>query len=397
MKALIIGGGIGGATAAIALLRAGIQTTVYERAPEAREVGAGISLWGNAVGALRRIGAADRIVAAGDALQTAELRTDRGRLLSRIDVGRLDSDLGTPSFVIHRADLLAGLIAALPTRAVRFGRTFVTAEERGGRVIARFDDGSEDDADLLVGADGVHSAVRSLLNGGDRPTRYAGYTSWRGLCDFPESLAPRGAAVELWGRGRRFGITRLGADPLAAAHGRGRVYWFGVVNAPRDSRFADHKAALRRSFPADRWSGGPVGDLIEATLPEDIIQTDICDRPARRGPGAAWSSPSGRIVLLGDAAHPTTPNLGQGACMAIEDGVVLARLLTRTASTPEAVAEYQTRRFHRSAPIVNTSWLIGRIGNLENPVLCTLRNFFTTLSPKALTAKQHRQVVGFSA
>lgn len=417
-RAVIIGAGIGGATAAIALIRAGLDVTVYERAPEPREVGAGISIWGNAIAALRRIDAAEPVLAAGQQMLVGELRTDRGSVLSRADLAALDRPLGEHGVLIHRADLLDALLARLPEGTVRFGRTHTDWRAHGERdpvpITARFDTGEEDSADLLIGADGIHSAVRRVMKPDEPPPRYAGYTCWRGLCDFPESRWARGRICEAWGCGARFGITRLGSGP-AAVNGRGRIYWFAVANAPQGSTYPDHKAELRRMF---RGWFDPVPEIIEATPAEAIIHGDILDRKMeafdkRR---CAWSS--GRALLIGDAAHPTTPNLGQGACMAIEDGVFLAHLVsdnlrytrhTRDARLAEgrtiegdpvalaiewAVGLFEWYRHGRCRRIVNTSRLLGRLAHTESRPLAAVRNALMRCTA-SLTARQHRQIAGY--
>lgn len=406
-RAIIIGAGIGGATAAIALIRAGLEVTVYERAPEPREVGAGISIWSNAIAALRRIDAAEPVLAAGQQMLIGELRTDRGRVLSRADMAALDRPLGEHGVLIHRADLLDALLSRLPEGTVRFGRTLTDWRARGDgerepiRITARFDTTEEDTADLLIGADGIHSAVRRIMKLDEPPPRYAGYTCWRGLCEFPESRWPRGRICEAWGRGTRFGITRLGDGP-AATNGRGRIYWFAVANAPQGSTYADHKAELRRLF---RDWFDPVPEIIEATPAEAIIHGDILDRPMLRLAKRAvqWSSHHGRVILLGDAAHPTTPNLGQGACMAIEDGVCLADLVRDYQDSPTTPASFALEsaawafeffRSHRCRRIVNTSWLLGRMAHTESRPLAAIRNAFMRLSAP-LTARQHRQIAGY--
>jgi 2-polyprenyl-6-methoxyphenol hydroxylase-like FAD-dependent oxidoreductase len=275
MKAIVVGGGIGGLSAAIALRQAGLDVSVYEQAPEAREVGAGISIWGNAVRALRKIGAADGVVAAGETMRHGELRDRRGRVLSRSDVGEADSRLGAPSLLLHRADLLAALHAHLPQGVVRFGRAFTGMDIDAKQVSARFDDaaGGTDEAiaDVLIGADGLNSAVRAAVHGPEEP-RYSGYTCWRGVVAFPYERWPPGYLCEVWGPGKRFGLTRIGA---------GRIYWFATLNAPPGGLDADARATVRGLFAG--WFD-PIPAVIEATDPAAVLRNDICDRPPSREP-----------------------------------------------------------------------------------------------------------------
>ena len=392
MRALIIGGGIGGVSTALALRRFGIDSLIFERAPRPAEVGAGISLWGNAIAALRAFGAADAVVARGEPMGIGELRTASGRLLSSSDMADADARLGEPSILLHRADLLEALLGALGTTdptapfgsgraAVHFGHRFTGLEQDGAGVTASFENGRRERGDVLIGADGINSAVRAAIIG-DGPARYSGYTCWRAVADVPADLVPARYVCEYWGRGQRFGITRIG---------RGRVYWYATQNAAPEGRDASPRAAhehLRALFSA--WCE-PIPRVVELTDPGAIIRNDIVDRPPRRG----WSK--GRAVLIGDAAHPTTPNVGQGACMAIEDALVLARLLAGHADPREAVPGFEAIRYPRTAAITNVSWRLGRVGQWGSPLLCAVRDRVFGAIPRSIIMKQHTRVVGFRA
>jgi 2-polyprenyl-6-methoxyphenol hydroxylase-like FAD-dependent oxidoreductase len=380
MRAIIIGGGIGGLTAAIALRWAGIEAAVYERAPEPREVGAGISVWSNALAALRTIDALGPVLARGEVVRLAEVRSWRGRVLQSSSAAAMDPGQGVPVILmIHRAELLEALLEQLPAGVVRFGHECTGASEDGAGAHATFAPGAETgraEGDLLIGADGISSAVRRSLRGRE-PHRYSGYTCWRGVAVVPESLVAAGYVAECWGRGARFGITRIG---------QGRIYWWATRNTPEGGRDGDTHADLRRIFGA--WAE-PVPSIIGLTPAGAIIRNDIVDRPPIRG----WGR--GRVTLLGDAAHPTTPNLGQGGCMAIEDGVVLAHLLRGTADIPGTLREYERRRAPRTARITRDSWRFGRPGQWENTFLCWARDTTTSLLPERLVAGQQRALMRF--
>lgn len=404
MNAVIIGGGIGGLTAAIALRKAGIDARVYERAPEPREVGAGISLWANALLALRSIGAEEGVRRRGEAATYAAVRTWRGRMLMELD--QTATEFGVPRVtLIHRAELLEALLACLPDGVVDFGRACTGVEQDAGSATAQFAEGAPARGDVLIGADGINSVVRgTLLN--DGPPRYSGYTCWRAVTVFPTDTFPAGHIYELWGRGARFGLTRIGS---------GRVYWWATHNCAPGGTDTDARAELLERF---RGWATPVCEVIGATEDGAFIRGDIIDRP----PSRRWGR--GRITLLGDAAHPTTPNLGQGGCMAIEDGVVLARELGKVARLSEpcagtgrpvtespangadateashttveaALRAYESARYTRTARITVDSWRFGVMGQWENAALRGVRDLVLRLTPRRVLDRQARALLRF--
>jgi 2-polyprenyl-6-methoxyphenol hydroxylase-like FAD-dependent oxidoreductase len=353
-RVLIIGAGIGGLAAAIALDRAGIAADVYEQSNELTPVGAGISLWKNALVALGRLGVRDAIHALGVSGTDAGLRTWRGDVLVGSASTQLAARLGAFVIVVHRAELQRVLLDAVGPGRVHLGHACVSVAEDASGVVARFANGHEVRADALVGADGLHSAVRAHVHGSE-PPRYSGYTAWRGVVPFPHSRLCIG---ESWGLGQRFGQM-----PMSG----GNVYWFATANVPAGSRSPDgEKAELRRRF---RGWHDPIEDLIEATPEAAILRNDIYDRAPLR----SWGH--GRLTLLGDAAHPMTPNLGQGGCQAIEDAVVLGRACAGATSIERAFPTYEAARIPRTTFIANASRRVGMIGQIENPSLAAARNF----------------------
>jgi 2-polyprenyl-6-methoxyphenol hydroxylase-like FAD-dependent oxidoreductase len=358
MRVIVIGSGIAGLAAAIGLRKVGIDVTIYERAPELREVGAGISLWANAIRALDYLGAGDAVRAIALALDQSELRADEGRRLQVRFSGRsFEEKLGVRPFVAmtYRPDLVSSLAGLLPQGTAQYGFECVGAEQKGDRVAVRFKNGHVDEADVVIGADGINSTIRSGLLGPAEP-RYAGYTCWRGTCPRPTTI-PSGYIGEWWGRGKRFGITTLPAD---------RVYWFATHNAPVGQHSADELSTLTDLF---RGWADPVPQLIATTPADRLIHNDIVDRP----PTPKWSV--GRIGLIGDAAHPTTPNLGQGGCMAIEDGVVLARALATDPNPTQALESFTQERYQRTAAITRESWEFGQLGQWEGRLSCLVRDW----------------------
>jgi 2-polyprenyl-6-methoxyphenol hydroxylase-like FAD-dependent oxidoreductase len=368
--AAIIGGGIGGLAAAIALRQVGVAAVVYERAPKLEEVGAGLSLWPNAMLALSTLGLAEAVEAAGGCVEQSQVRTWDGRVLAAMPVGSVSAKLGIKPVCIHRADLQRVLLETLDEGVVKLGFECTGFQQDEAGVTARFGNGKEAQADFLIGADGLHSAVRAQLLGQEKP-RYAGYTAWRGITLYEDQALSGGISFVSWGRGREFG---------ALSVGQGRVYWFGTTNAPEGSPDASvgRKQEVLETF---RGWHSPIEAIIEATEPQAILRNDVYDRkPVKR-----WGE--GRVTLLGDAAHPSTPNLGQGACQAIEDAVVLARCLAGETGVASALREYERERRARTAYISRMSWRNGQMQRWENPLACGVRNAAVGLLPAWLTRR----------
>lgn len=373
----IAGAGIGGLTLAIALRRAGVEVTVLERAPELRPVGAGITVQPNAMVALRTLGLDEAVAAEGAIAGESAILDASGRTLQEAPLRSLQRKLGAPMVCIHRARLHRILLDACGEERVRTGRAVVGYEDRGERVTVHLSEGDASEADLLVGADGLHSVVRRQLLG-EQPLRYAGYTSWRGVCRAPE-FAALDRTTESWGVGARFGIVPIG---------HGAIYWFATANSEPGQldppgRSRDRLLALFRGWHA------PIEQLIAGTEESEILRTDIQDRrPVKR-----WSK--GRVVLLGDAAHPMTPNLGQGGCQAIEDAVVLARALATSPSVADALHRYEKVRIPRANAMVTQSFRLGRIAQWENPALIALRDALLRRLPPSAALRQFERVMAF--
>jgi 2-polyprenyl-6-methoxyphenol hydroxylase-like FAD-dependent oxidoreductase len=379
IKVIVVGAGIGGLSVAIALRKAGIETVVFERARELKEIGAGLSLVANATRALNELGLAGALRGLGEPVGRAEIRTWRGEVLSTISVSQLSEKVGTQSVAVHRADLQAVLLRELGEGVVRTGAECVGFEQNGAGVRAFFNSGRQEHCDVLIGADGLRSAVRARLLGDGGP-RYAGYTAWRAVVTPKQDLFSPDVTFEYWGTGTRC---------LCAQLGEGRVYWAVSTNVPEGEKDVTGvtKGALLGLL---RGWHGPVLALIEATEEPAILHTDIYDRDP---PRKRWGE--GRVTLLGDAAHPMTPDLGQGACQAIEDAVALARCLGgHETGVAAALALYEARRIRRTAWIVRGSRRTGRVVQLQNPLACRLRDAALRALPSRLQMKQLGAVMG---
>ncbi len=374
---IVVGGGIGGLTLAAGLQRRGVDAHVYERAPALAEVGAGLTLWANALYALDKLGLREHLPPIRERNLEGAIRDWRGRVLMAASAGELNDRYGEANIAVHRAELQQSLYRAVAPGTVHLGMPCTGFEEEGAGVTARLENGDSVRGRLLVGADGIHSAIRTQLHG-DQPTRYAGYTAWRGIADFDYARLEPG---ETWGRGTRFGSVPIG---------NGRVYWFATANAPAGAKSPEgEKQRLRTLF--GNWHA-PISELIEATPATAILRNDIRDRK----PIAQWGR--GRATLLGDAAHATTPNMGQGACQAIEDAEALVHYLTGgSGGSGDTVAlrAYEHERARRTAMIVNQSWRIGSVAQWSNPVAVALRNRIVRSIAGRMQERQLAPVVGY--
>ena len=371
-KAIVVGAGIGGLAAAIALRRAGPDVEIFERAGELHEVGAGISLWANALHALDQLGLSETVRSFAAPYAIAGLRTWNGAILTSQSPG-LERRFGVLCIVMHRAELVDALLQAFGPGRVHLGSHCERFQQDASGVTAEFADGRSVRGEILIGADGLHSIVRSQVHGPQQP-RYAGYTSWRGVVAFDPD---RVRASESWGYGARFGQV-----PMRG----GRVYWFATQNTAPGGQAGNEKAHLLRLF---RGWHEPIEALIEGTERLMILRNDIYDRP----PLERWGE--GRVTLLGDAAHPMTPNLGQGACQALEDAVVLARCLKEAADPAAALRRYESERMPRANMVVTQSRRVGWLGQLQRPGAVRLRNVLMRRISPRVQERALERVVGY--
>ncbi|HKP17013.1 MAG TPA: FAD-dependent monooxygenase [Gaiellaceae bacterium] len=346
MKTIVVGAGIGGLAVAAGLVEAGVETVVVERAQPSDRAGAGIALGPNALAALEHLGALERVLAYGNTSAGRMILDRRGRKLT---------EGPWHGAVVRRTDLYAALVQRLGTD-IRYGTRCVGFDESDEGVEAQLDEGPPERGDLLVGADGLRSFVRSRLFGDGDPV-YRGATSWRGIAEFAHPLMAERIA-ESWGCGLRIGLQNLG---------RGWTYWFVARNAPAGTRLlgAEAKDQLLEWF---RGWHEPVEAVLAATDPAEILQTDLYDRD----PLPRWST--GRVTLLGDAAHPMTPDLGQGASQAIEDAVALAECARAATSVSDLLRAYEERRREAAYGVMRRARRHFRISHLPSPTACRVRN-----------------------
>ncbi|ARU60856.1 hypothetical protein CBW65_06915 [Tumebacillus avium] len=365
---LIAGGGISGLSAAIALQKCGLPVTLFESYPESKPAGAGIILAPNALEALHRLDPSLKVRALELGLACTEMRilSDKGAVLSRVHFGK-----AAPSVTLTRVDLYRLLMEALPQETLQFGKKAVAVKQKNTgephNPVLVLEDGSERDAEAVLACDGIHSALRQQF--APAPLRYAGYTCWRGIADLDIKQA---YCTETWGSQGRFGVV-----PLP----HGRVYWYALVNAaPGDPQVsAMDTADLLRHFARFH---DPIPQILQQAQHHPFLHQDIADKK----PLASFAH--GRVAFLGDAAHAMTPNLGQGACQALEDAAVLADCLGEASSPESAFLRYDQLRRSRAHQVVATSSRMGKIAQLEHPLLCKLRNLAMRCAPASLSNRQ---------
>ncbi|MBD2186758.1 FAD-dependent urate hydroxylase HpxO [Pseudanabaena mucicola] len=340
LKAIIIGAGIGGLTAGIALRQAGYEVEIYDRVRDLRPTGAGISLWSNGVKVLNRLGLGDKMAAIGGQMNRMEYRHLSGSLLNEIPLQPLIDEVGQRPYPVARRDLQNLLLSSFESLGgtITLGTKCIDCVESDRDVSAKFEDGSSATGDVLIAADGVRSLLRKyVLNKTIEPT-YRGYVNWNGLVPISGDLAP----ADMWsiyvGEHKRASLMPVAGD---------RFYFFFDVPLPTGTTNdrTNYRHELKEHF--HNWAK-PVQLLIDRLDPENVARVEIHDV------GPIEKMVKGRVALLGDAAHATCPDLGQGGCQALEDGFVIANyLLSTNVSVTDALMRYEKERKVRTTEIVN--------------------------------------------
>ncbi|GEO03751.1 hypothetical protein AAE02nite_14150 [Adhaeribacter aerolatus] len=369
MRTGIIGAGIAGLTTAIALQRQGIPTEIFEAAPEIKPIGAGLGLAANAIKAFRHVGIAEAVIAAGLSLDSYRILDEQGHIINATDSNLLSQRYGLNNFTIHRAELHRVLQDHIAPGTLHLHKKAIDLKQTTAGIELFFEDGSTTTVNHLILADGINSPIRQKLLPQVQP-RYAGYTCWRAVIENPGLNLT--AAIETWGTKGRFGYV-----PLA----HNKVYWYACVNAPQNSAVmqAYNITDLRKTFSHYH---APIPEILAHTQTHQLIWNDICDLPAL--PRYSF----GNILLIGDAGHATTPNMGQGACQAIEDGVVLAEVWRKANSFAEAAIQFEKIRRNRTQWVIKQSYRLGRVAHLQNRFLVNLRNKVFRIMPAAVNQSQ---------
>ncbi|MDJ0588516.1 MAG: FAD-dependent urate hydroxylase HpxO [Pleurocapsa sp. MO_226.B13] len=337
LKAIVIGAGMAGLTTGIAMRQAGYEVEIYEKTSKLRPAGAGISLWSNGIKVLNKLGLGKEVAAIGGQMNRMEYLNHRGEILNDINLIPLMEQVGQRPYPVSRTDLQQMMLEAFGESDVRMGMRCVEVKQDADSATAIFEDGSTATGDVVVGADGVHSVVRSYLNGGKIEPRYAGYVNWNGLVEASPDLAENDVWVIYVGEGKRASMMPVGGN---------RFYFFMGCPKPKGTKTPPEniRAELKEIFAG--WAQ-PVQNLIEKLDPEQVNRLEIGDIDPL--PNLV----KGRIALVGDSAHATTPTLGQGGCQAMEDAEVLCRyLVTTNISVEDALERYEAERKERVAKLV---------------------------------------------
>ena len=377
LPGLIIGGGIAGLTAAVALRQRGIAAAVCEAAPQILPLGAGIWMGPNAMQVFGRLGLADQINAGGVPLRAIEIVDGQMRPLLQTDQARVKQRFGYVTTAIRRATLQQILLAELGPANVQLGKACTALNEDAAGVTVSFADGSRQRAGFVVGADGIHSPIRELLFPGVRPAG-RGHLVWRGMARVALTPHFQRAIREAWQGGLRFGFSEI-EDGL--------VDWFAAVPGSFGSGREDLLARLRAAFGGFAY---PVPTILAAATEANIIKNEVLDID----PLPRWHR--GRVGLIGDAAHAATPYMGQGGCQAVEDAYALALCLSLSlshspADPAPAFAAMQRLRQSKARHITRTSRLLGHVGYLSGPA-ATVRNLAMRAVPRWLTEQQFAAV-----
>jgi 2-polyprenyl-6-methoxyphenol hydroxylase-like FAD-dependent oxidoreductase len=372
MKILINGGGIAGLTCAIALQKLGIETSVYESTPEIKPVGAGLVIQSNAIRALEYLGIEDKIIDAANPINQIAIIDEKANVIKKQKPSSINRELFA-GLAIHRHTLHQILKSYLPENLLFTSKKAISFWNKDGKVILQFEDGSNVEGDFLISADGINSNIRLQLLPDSKP-RYAGYICWRSIidnCDLKIS-----EATETWGSKGRFGIVPINGN---------KIYWYATINCNQfDVKINHYNLKNIKEHFSDYHS--PIPEILEKSFNEKLIKNPICDiKPLNQ---FAFE----KVLLIGDAAHATTPNLGQGACQAIEDVMVLHQEIASGKDVESAFKSFEKRRTEKARYIINTSRKLGSIAQIENKFLISLRNIVFKLTPDFVTEHQFKKI-----
>lgn len=364
----IIGAGIGGLTTAIFLKRAGIKFQIFEAAEQIKPVGAGIMLAVNAMQIYQKLGLAPEIIRRGNIFTDLNITNQDLEILSQVNISTILEETKTPNVAIHRAALHEILVKEVGEENIHLNKRLRDINKINGLFELHFEDGTQSQVAYLIGADGIHSPVRNILFP-QSGLRAAHQICWRGITKNTLNKSSHHAFYEAWGKGKRFGYVVLNDQ---------EIYWYLLINDTMGNLESKPNDYVDSFFPL-------ASSLIKSTSSESIIVAKLFDL----APIEEWSL--SKVCLLGDAAHATTPNLGQGACQAIEDAYTLGELLMKY-TIDQAFEMYPKIRKRKAHTIVKTSWSVGKLSHLNNPLLIFLRNCIMKSTPKRVMEQRLKRM-----
>ncbi len=375
-KGIVIGGGIGGLTTAIALAKKGIEVVVYEQAFELKEVGAGIWVAPNGLKIYNELGIVNDIIAAGKVLDSINVIDTKSKIISTVDSVKIKARHSYATVAIHRATLQKLLASYIPTENIIVNKVFKSYKQTENSVIAEFEDGTFVEADFLIGADGIKSNTRKQIQK-DLKLRYSGQTCWRFVTNFQLPLEDKNNMYEIWSnkKGLRAAYSKINEN---------QIYCY-ITNFEK-SGGKDNKETLKCDLLTLCSEFQPIiKDLINSCNVDDIIRSDLFDFK----PITNWLD--GKVALIGDAAHATTPNLGQGACQAIEDAYVIANELSVTSDIELALKKFQEKRIKKATEITNTSFQLAQVTNQSGIVKSIVKSIMR-YTPEFVSNKQFDKI-----
>jgi 2-polyprenyl-6-methoxyphenol hydroxylase-like FAD-dependent oxidoreductase len=361
----IIGAGIGGLTTALTLQQKGLNVKIFESSAEIKPVGAGIIMANNAMQVFQKLGIQDKIGKAGNKISYMKITDMQLNNISTVDLTEYEKKYGVHTVAIHRGELQKILANEIGHDNINLSKR-LSKIEKAELFKLTFEDNSTIESKLVIGADGIRSVVRNQLFE-ESTLRNANQKCWRGICEMDLPQKYDNELNEAWGKGKRFGFVKISKQ---------KVYWYALVNSKNIQQDVVNLTEMFSEFHSD------ILKIISATSKEKIISSDIIDLK----PIYKWQDKN--VCLIGDAAHATTPNLGQGACQAIEDAYILGKLLDNGNTLENTFKEYENVRRKKAHIIVNTSWRIGKMSQIENGFGIWLRNFAMRNSPKSSNKKQ---------
>ncbi len=367
----IIGAGIGGLTTAIALEQKGIEARILEQAKQIKPVGAGIILANNAMQVYEKLGLRQVIEEHGNPISTMHITKANLEALSKIDLSYFEQKNNVKNIAIHRGILQQILIDKLESTKIKLNHKLTSLDQKENNYVLKFENGAQIQSSTILGADGLNSVVRQHIFP-DNHIRHANQICWRGVTDYELPLKFKNELNEAWGTCERFGFVQIAKN---------KVYWYALKSfekSKNECSIDDLEHDFNTYSPV-------IQNIIRSTKKEHINTAEISDLK----PTNVWHKE--HVCLIGDAAHATTPNMGQGACQAIEDAFVLSECLSRY-ETRQAFSEYQKLRLPKAHQVVKASWTIGKMAHIKNPIARTLRNQMLRLTPEFVNRNQNKQI-----